>query len=396
MSAREYDEFGFVEIMGNPISKEGVYPYHGSEIQGAPDIDKVYMVYRPAVELSHPETIESFKLLPLTNDHPTKLLGLGVPAEKKGVDGVIGQDVYFDAPYLKGNIKIFSNNLQDLITDGKVELSPGYICKYEFIPGVFNGQKYDAIQREIRGNHLALVDEGRTGKDVAIMDKGFSFTIDSKEIMKAMAQDMENNVVGAGSETGMSMEEMANQFREMMPKVERLMEFMEKLKPMEEVEHKTSLDDVGNESDGMDKSDDEKKLDEIEKGTKDKESDKEDCNAMDAMRKELRAIRQEMASLKATALDESRVITQINKKNELVKKVSPFIGSFACDSMSYAQVAAYAAKKLGLKVSDDKADTAVEFYLHNRQPPTVASVAALDSSAISGENKKILSKFGVR
>src|SRR5271163_736671 len=128
-SSKNYDENGWPEIKGNPISKVGVFPYSGSQI-GHPDLepDKIYMVYRPESELADEGTINSFKLLPFTDEHA--MLGSEddglTPAEKKGVHGTIGQDVYFEDGYLKANLKIFSEKVNELIKSGKKELSIGY------------------------------------------------------------------------------------------------------------------------------------------------------------------------------------------------------------------------------------------------------------------------------
>lgn len=81
-SAREYDINGWAEIKGNPISKVGVFPYLGSQIDKSLIPDKIYQVYRPMEELNNPETINSFKLVPWTDEH--EMLGKGMtPAEKK-------------------------------------------------------------------------------------------------------------------------------------------------------------------------------------------------------------------------------------------------------------------------------------------------------------------------
>ena len=113
-TAREYDINGWAEIKGNPISKVGVFPYSGSQISPELEADKIYQVYRPEEELADPETISSFKLLPWTDEHA--MLGSEddglTAAERKGVHGVIGEDVYYEDGYLKGNLKIFSNNIR--------------------------------------------------------------------------------------------------------------------------------------------------------------------------------------------------------------------------------------------------------------------------------------------
>jgi hypothetical protein len=182
MSARVRDTNGWFEVKGNPLSKVGVFAYSGRQI-GAPDPNKVYQVYRPPEELGSAETIESFKLLPWVDDH--HMLGSEedgcLPAEQKGVQGVIGQDVYFSDGVLYGNIKLFSEAMATKLDNGKVELSCGYRCSYDFTPGTApDGKKYDVIQRQMRGNHLALVDEGRMGPDVAVLDH-LTFTVDAKE-----------------------------------------------------------------------------------------------------------------------------------------------------------------------------------------------------------------------
>jgi len=194
---REVDSNGWYEIKRNPLSKVGVFEYSGASIGDTENPDKIYRVYRPAESLSDPETIASLKLLPWVDDHT--MLGdeeLGMtPPEKKGVQGVIGENVFFDpaSGVLYGNIKVFSEAMKNLIENGKEELSLGYRCNYLFESGIIGGQRYDAIQTDIRGNHLALVEEGRMGKDVKVLDSAerFKITLDAKEL--TMAKDSNIN-----------------------------------------------------------------------------------------------------------------------------------------------------------------------------------------------------------
>ena len=177
MSKRVVDINGWITIKDNPILKAGIFPYLGSEIgQGEPA--RVYKVLRSDEELSKLETIKSFELVPLINEH--FVLGeLGTDTDDKPIDGIVGESIYFEAPYLNANIKVFGKHIKKLIEVGKIELSAGYSCKY--IP-VENNPDYDFIQTDIRANHLALVEAGRNGSDVAVQD-ALKFTLDSKELL---------------------------------------------------------------------------------------------------------------------------------------------------------------------------------------------------------------------
>src|SRR5579859_6086961 len=68
-TSRIYDGNGWAEIKGNPISKVGVFPYSGAQISPDLDPEQIYNVYRPEEELSNPETIASFKMVPWIDDH---------------------------------------------------------------------------------------------------------------------------------------------------------------------------------------------------------------------------------------------------------------------------------------------------------------------------------------
>src|SRR5262249_37357323 len=117
-SARQADINHFITVERNPISRSGVFQYLGQSI-GAPDPDKVYNVHRPAEEFT-PDTVDSFKLLPIVNDHT--MLGppeAGMtPAEEKGVHGTTGESVYFEDGVLYATLRIFSETLASMIEAG--------------------------------------------------------------------------------------------------------------------------------------------------------------------------------------------------------------------------------------------------------------------------------------
>ena len=167
----DHNNFWYIEK--NPISKTGVFPYLGREI-GFPGLEpnKIYYVFRSEQELMSPEAIKSFELLPITKGH--RMLGPAeqglTPAEKIPQQGVVGEKVFAEGDTLYANIKVTSEQAKDDINNGLKELSLGYFCRWVKETGEYKGRHYDFAQKNIRGNHLAIVPLGRMGHDVRVMD----------------------------------------------------------------------------------------------------------------------------------------------------------------------------------------------------------------------------------
>jgi len=323
-TAREYDINGWAEIKGNNISKVGVFPYSGAQISDDLEPDRIYNVYRPEEELADPETIESFKLIPWTDEH--EMLGDGdglMAAERKGVHGVIGEDVYFEDGYLKANLKVFSNKLADLIDSGKRELSIGYRCLYDIVSGVYNGVSYDAIQRQIRGNHVALVDEGRSGPEVAVLDH-FKITFDTKGLT------MEEEIV-EGIDEEMTLEECFRMIKEM----------REEMRAMRPVVSEEIVED---------EDEDEDKEVEVEIEIEEEKED-EDKKSMDSMK---------------------TVIREISQRDSLVKRLLPHTGVFDHKEKTLNEVARYAVDRLKVPCKKGHEHAAIEGFLFGARRSTAA------------------------
>lgn len=197
-SKREYDINNWYMVKDNPISRAGVFEYRGSSMAGAMyengelfeiDSDKIYKVLRSPEALSDPEFIESLKLKPWIDEH-IMIGGDYLPAEEKGVEGVIGEQVYFADDTLYANLQLFSSDLAKKIDEGKKELSLGYRCNYIYKPGVYKGVAYDFIQRDLCCNHLASVVKGRMGARVAVLDHEDQGILDMKpEEVKAIVAE---------------------------------------------------------------------------------------------------------------------------------------------------------------------------------------------------------------
>lgn len=341
---RSNDMNGFTEIKGNPLSKVGVFPYLGAQISPELIPDQIYYVYRPEEELNNPECIESFKLLPWTDEHT--MLGLTrdglTPPEKKGIHGVIGEDVYFEDGYLKGNIKVFSEKMGQMIDNGKKELSIGYRCLYDLTPGEYNGEKYDAIQRCIRGNHLALVEEGRAGPDVAVLDH-FKFTFDGKGLVMADMTIGENKEAVQGKDEigteNITFEDLVNMVKSLAAKIEG----REQSAAMQagDVEPEDFVDkaEVSDEDDTEEKKEDDKK------------------EAMDA---QIRQLSKEVTELKRNGI--KSFMKEISLRNALAEKLSNHVGVFDHSELTLSEVAKYGVKKLGLSCKPGQEEAVLNGY----------------------------------
>ena len=156
----------------SPFTKEQVAPYYGKEIPGWEQLglnpNKIYYGYRPASELSDPATVNSINGIPVHLRHHADFAE--APAHSTRV-GAAGTDAVWQPPYLMNSLIIYDKDAQDGITSDAVrDLSLAYQYRPVMKAGEWNGQRYDFVMRHIRGNHVALVEEGRAGHDVLVFD----------------------------------------------------------------------------------------------------------------------------------------------------------------------------------------------------------------------------------
>jgi uncharacterized protein len=153
------------------ISKANVCPYFGRDIPGAKELgldpDKVYHLLRAPEELAR--AADSASNLPLLEHHTA--ITASAPSRELWV-GTTGK-VTFEHPYLVSRpMKVWTQHAIDLIESKKQrELSSGYGYTPDMSPGMWEGQRYDGIMRNLHFNHVAIVSEGRVGPDVMVPDE---------------------------------------------------------------------------------------------------------------------------------------------------------------------------------------------------------------------------------
>lgn len=149
------------------IARTGIQTYKGDEC-GKPDMEYV-SVFRPEDEVFAPAATHSYTHLPVTNNHP----GILVDAKNWGrfAKGDTGDEVLRDGNSVRVPMMLRDHDTIKEFRDGKNQLSVGYTCDLDWTPGVApDGEKYDAVQRNIKANHLALVVAARGGPTLKLGD----------------------------------------------------------------------------------------------------------------------------------------------------------------------------------------------------------------------------------
>lgn len=148
-------------------ARTGIQEYLGSEV-GKPDIP-VVRVYRPADEVFHKDALASFSHAPVTMDHPPEMV---TPDNIKEYEvGEVSTAAKVEGGWVSLPLIVKHRDAIDAVKSGKNQLSAGYACELDWTPGIDDaGNAYDAIQRNIRINHLAIVDAARAGPEARIGD----------------------------------------------------------------------------------------------------------------------------------------------------------------------------------------------------------------------------------
>ena len=149
-------------------ARTGLQDYAGHEV-GKPDLERV-TVYRPESEVMKRDSLATFAGVPVTIDHPKE--SVTTDNWKKYAVGEAGDEVVRDGEFIRVPILVRDESAIQAIQDGKRQISMGYSCQLDFVDGVTpTGEPYQAIQRDIKINHLAVVDQARGGSALTVEDE---------------------------------------------------------------------------------------------------------------------------------------------------------------------------------------------------------------------------------
>ena len=399
-TVRHKDENGFLHVDVSNITKETVNPYYGREIPGYQELhldpDKIYYGYRPGEELDRAAI--TFNNLPMLSRHVED----GSKKNTKHLRiGSLGDRSKFVSPYVKNSLVIYDGKEIDLVeSDQKKELSCAYRYEPVFESGVFDGKKYDFRMTNIRGNHVALVEEGRAGSDVVVADEN---TI--KGVKTKMKQKLQNFFSKAKIDTLAQDEGLEEAFKEAVK--EGIREEIEVMSSEEEketkevieadedtVDKREEIDDVGGflKSKGLSDEDIRIVMSKMEKAAYDKSKARDSSVKEDQMGKDEDKKEDDVKAMDAAITKRLRSIY------DAVEDVRPLIGTvqnpMAFDSSEHIYKKALTLNKISLTGIDPSSYKAMVGVLKAKKgfSPLIAQDSKKDGIEDQFENLKKIKK----
>ncbi|WP_387467146.1 DUF2213 domain-containing protein [Photorhabdus sp. RM323S] len=159
-----------------PIARTGTQTYLPEEVDLQPDASGLVTIYRTEDEVFSPETMASFEGVAVTLDHPEDAEGNNVFVNPSNFSELahghiqnVRRGTGDKSDLLIADVLVKRQEAIDAVNAGMTDVSCGYDTKYkQLAPG--KGKQY-----QIRGNHLAIVENGRAGSRCAIGDSAPTF-----------------------------------------------------------------------------------------------------------------------------------------------------------------------------------------------------------------------------
>lgn len=173
---------GYLVCKEVPIARTGTQKYRGMEF-GGENPEKIYVVKRPEEEVFSKAALASFEGKPVVDEHPDENVtpdNIGRYIKGTCRDVRRGEGALSDC--VVADLIIYDKDLIKKIESGKRDISCGYDCLWD----PKDDDTY--VQLEIRGNHVAVVEEGRAGHKVSIRD--------SRKGGKTMSEKSKNSIWG--------------------------------------------------------------------------------------------------------------------------------------------------------------------------------------------------------
>lgn len=160
------------------IARTGIQVYRGSDF-GLKDRDTV-RVLRPESEVFSTDALKTLAHRPVTIGHPDELVTS--KNWKRHAVGNTGSEVARDGQFIRVPMMLMD---ADRVRNSRAkELSVGYTSDIVWKAGITaDGEEYDAVQRNIRANHIAIVAQARGGPKLRLGDESKGDKQMSRELL---------------------------------------------------------------------------------------------------------------------------------------------------------------------------------------------------------------------
>lgn len=410
LSKRRKTKEGFLLVEDNRFIKEQVSPYAGREIPGWEDLgldpDKIYYGYRPASEII--KSIKSWDGLPLLLDHAFE--SASNPTRQR--IGSVGTSSRWDDPFGYNSFSFDEQWGIDAVESGEFkQISPSYRYRPEFVSGVFNGERYDFIMRDLEGNHIAIVQRARGGPDLVVNDSlPMEIKTMDEEKREEMQSDVEELEVAASKVIEKAAEiiegvheERDGDERDITDDAMSLRDMLRNLDYLDDDTREKLEADMRLYRERERRADDEKvkKVTRVARDEEVKEVEKEKIKIDDRADDKKSVMREEK---RITAEDTERILQfamrQNAEKERLATRMKDVVPGFACDSLTLAETAIKARDALKIRCRDSVALDAVNAFLQgtivskevskirvamDAKPAAVSGIKSIVEKAARGE-----------
>ena len=206
-------------IVSAVFASTGVYEYDTPDFKG--------LAYLPAAELQKDRYLKTVNGCPFIAGHETV-----APDNYNKIACGNAFDVKFERGKSVGKIRVYRQDVIDSILNANepLDVSLQYKVRFEPVKGIRKGRKFDAIQRDLEVNHIALVGEANMPEaQIQNEKKESKMDLSLEDIKNTVSSEIKNQMEKAeekGKEKGMheKMENMLKNMQEMRDSVKNMLD----------------------------------------------------------------------------------------------------------------------------------------------------------------------------
>jgi len=236
---------GYIKALA-VVTRTGIFDYRN------PD-GSIRRELRHPDEVFDPSSLESMKMIPVTNGHPLERLVNADNARNLAI-GYTGETIEVEKEFILSKLLITDKEaVKDVKERNRKQLSLGYTVELVKEDGTYNGKPYDYRQTNIRYNHLSIVSEARAGSEATIaLDENDTVEIFKQEnTMAKIKLRIDQEEIMVEPSTAQHYEKLMKDYENLMAEKQRVEQELEMIKSMLEkaqaerdsaMEKKTELD----------------------------------------------------------------------------------------------------------------------------------------------------------